>query len=106
MLFKNLCKQRRNIEIDLQLLTEWECPICFEATDKVDISLPFKCDHLTCFQCFEQRCETLRKNNVDPTEMTCCLCRSEVNQVWKVNKGLSIDWLSPGENKFRFYDAV
>lgn len=88
--------------------TNWECPICYNEIGKIDISKPFICDHLTCYQCFFKQIKFSRKDNKSPLKLTCCLCRSDIKNTWKTTKRLDVKEYRDNKNNklWKFYTPL
>jgi uncharacterized CHY-type Zn-finger protein len=68
----------------------WECPICFNELGTIGISFPYTCIHPACFECFRDSINYSKKQELNPKDITCSLCRSPINEEWKLTKTMVV----------------
>ena len=68
----NLCKNQkvsRKVKLDEKIINDWECCICYSKLNEgpIKICIPYKCDHITCYQCLCDYTSTIveNENNVN-----------------------------------------
>ena len=108
----NLCKNQkvsRKVKLDEKIINDWECCICYSKLNEgpIKICIPYKCDHITCYQCLCDYTSTIveNENNVNvSSKIICALCRSTLSERW-LKKGCVQKYkLALNDKKFYLYE--
>ena len=96
------------VKFKLSNLNEWQCPVCYETlkNDDTIINFPFKCNHLTCYNCFKKNCVVLKRSNKCPMRhLKCPLCRADPNDDWMKKDRLKMKKINYEGYDLKFYDT-
>ena len=91
-------------------LNDWECAICFESINfedtKKNLCIPYKCSHLTCYECFVDYINYKKKKD-NNTIINCSLRRKPVTDRWMNTEKITKSTLEYKDLKFKYiYPAL
>ena len=82
------CKINR---INIQDILKCDCFLCYgKLSDCKTLCIPHECNHVICYQCFCNYCESLKINEYDDirNKVSCPMCRKPASKGWKYSKDI------------------